>query len=149
MECKDLVLKQGFPMFENKPLVVKPWTETASLAKEPLKVVPIWVRLCGLGLKFWGGECLEKIASLVGKYMRADTATMDKTRIGYARLMVEVQVGQEFPNRIFFKDEKGEDVSVSVEYEWKPVQCGACRGIGHTKEDCKKKPVAPTRVAHV
>ncbi|XP_074265722.1 uncharacterized protein LOC141588167 [Silene latifolia] len=32
-----------------------------------------------------------------------------KTRLGFARLMVEVQVGQEFPDRIYFKDEKGVD----------------------------------------
>ncbi|XP_074291104.1 uncharacterized protein LOC141617871 [Silene latifolia] len=143
LECRNLVLKQGFPMFENKPLVVKPWTETTSMAKEPVKSVPMWIRLCGLGLKFWGEKTLEKLATLVGKYMRADSATMDKTRLGYARIMVEVEVGQEFPDKIYFKDEKGSTVNVCVEYEWKPVVCGSCKGIGHTKDVCKKPTVAP------
>ncbi|XP_074277721.1 uncharacterized protein LOC141601346 [Silene latifolia] len=143
MESRDLVLKQGFLMFGNKPLVVKPWTETASLAKKPVKAVPVWIHLCGLGLKFRGASSLEKIASLIGKFMRADASTMDKTKISYARLMVEIKIGQEFPDRIYFKDEKGADVSVGVEYEWKPVSCGACKGIGHTKEACIKKAAAP------
>ncbi|XP_074301363.1 uncharacterized protein LOC141632747 [Silene latifolia] len=140
-----MVLKQGFPMFENKPLVVKPWTESSSMAKESVKSVPVWLCLCGLGLKFWGGGggTLEKIATLVGKYMRADSATLDKTRLRYARLMVEVEVGQEFPNKIYFKDEKGNDVCVCVEYEWKPVVCGSCKGIGHMKDVCKKPTAAP------
>ncbi|XP_074305233.1 uncharacterized protein LOC141640282 [Silene latifolia] len=143
LECRNLVLKQGFPMFENKPLVVKPWTDTTSMAKERVKSVPVWIRLCGLGLKFWGEKTLEKLATLVGKYMRADSATMDKTRLGYARIMVEVEVGQEFPDKIYFKDEKGSIVCVCVEYEWKPVVCGSCKGIGHTKDVCKKPTAAP------
>ncbi|XP_074277150.1 uncharacterized protein LOC141600798 [Silene latifolia] len=57
--------------------------------------------------------------------MRADGATLDKTCLGYARLMVEVQVGQEFPDKIYFKDEKGQEICVCVEYEWKPVVCGS------------------------
>ncbi|XP_074288488.1 uncharacterized protein LOC141613644 [Silene latifolia] len=88
-ECKDLVLKQGFHMFENKPLVVKPWSGIASMAKEHVKAVPVWIRFCGLGLKFKGEKCLGKLVSLIWTYMRADESTLDKTRLGYARLMVE------------------------------------------------------------
>ncbi|XP_074293104.1 uncharacterized protein LOC141620024 [Silene latifolia] len=138
MECQDLVLKQGFPMFNNKPFVVKPWTETASLAKEKIKDVAIWLRLCSLRLKFWGESCLAKFGDLFGKFMRIDGPIMDKTRLGYARLMVEVQVGQELPDKIYFKDEKGNEISVLVEYEWRPDICDLCKGIGHTKNMCKK-----------
>ncbi|XP_074315726.1 uncharacterized protein LOC141651935 [Silene latifolia] len=143
LECRDLVLKQGFPMFDNKPLVVKPWSETTSLAKEKVKAVPIWIRLCGLGLKFWGEKTLAKLGSQFGTFMRADGATIDKTRLGYARLMVEVQVGQALHDKLFFKDEKGMDVCVLVEYEWRPDVCSDCKGIGHTTEQCRKKAAAP------
>ncbi|XP_074278172.1 uncharacterized protein LOC141601769 [Silene latifolia] len=139
LECKNLVLQQGFPMYDNKPLVVKPWTEDCSLAKERVKKVPIWIRLCGLALKFWGSSSLEKISSLVGKFMRCDGPTMDKTRLGYARIMVEVDVGQEFPERLFFKDEKGMEICVPVEYEWRPDVCSVCHGIGHVSGACQKK----------
>ncbi|XP_074293062.1 uncharacterized protein LOC141619967 [Silene latifolia] len=128
-------------MFDNKPLVVKPWTENVSLTKEKVKKVPIWVRICGLALKFWGTTCLEKISSLIGTYMRSDGATKNKTRIGYARVMIEVEVGQKFPDKLYFKDEKGHDVSVLVEYERKPVTCSVCNGIGHEHGMCKKKSV--------
>ncbi|XP_074271392.1 uncharacterized protein LOC141595329 [Silene latifolia] len=143
MECKELVLKQGFPMFDNKPLVVKPWTETASLAKEKVKAVPIWIRLCGLSLKFWGESCLTKLGSLIGKFMSADGPTLDKTRLGYARLMIEVEVGQDLPNRLFFKDEKGVEQCVTVEYEWRPDVCSHCKGIGHSTDQCRKPVPGP------
>ncbi|XP_074305323.1 uncharacterized protein LOC141640418 [Silene latifolia] len=81
--------------------------------------------------------------------MRADSATLDKTRLGYARLMVEVEVGQEFPGKIYFKDEKGNDVCVCVEYEWKPAVCGSCKGIGHMKDVCKKPSAAPRIIQEI
>ncbi|XP_074271216.1 uncharacterized protein LOC141595142 [Silene latifolia] len=140
MEGKNLVLQQGYPMYDNKLIVVKPSTEDASLTKSKVKEVPIWIPLCGLGLKFGGGggECLVKLAALLGKYVKADTATLDKTRLGYARLMVEVQVGQDFPDKLYFNDEHGHQNCVLVEYEWKPLICTMCKGIGHHQSVCRK-----------
>ncbi|XP_074305237.1 uncharacterized protein LOC141640287 [Silene latifolia] len=135
------VFLHGFPMFDNKPVVVKTWTEDCSLMKERVKAVPIWLRLCGLPLKFWSKACLEKLAGLLGKFIRRDAATEDKTPLGFTRLPVEVEIGQEFPDKLYFKDEKGVDVSILVEYEWKPTVCGSCKCIGHNKEMCKKKVV--------
>ncbi|XP_074277684.1 uncharacterized protein LOC141601313 [Silene latifolia] len=108
-ECQSLVLQQGFPMFDNKPVVVKPWSESCSLHKERVKALPIWLRLCGLPLK----------------------------------LLVEVEVGQAFPDKLHFRDEKGKEISILVEYEWKPSFCDTCKGIGHTKEMSKKRVIGP------
>ncbi|XP_074290700.1 uncharacterized protein LOC141617406 [Silene latifolia] len=154
---------------EDEPLIIKAWSEDCSLAKEKVNKVPIWSKLCGLPLKFWGSSSLEKISSLIGKFVRCDEPTMDKTRLGYARVMVEVDVGQSFPEKIYFKDEKGKDICVLVEYDWKPDLCTLCKGIGHITGACKKKietkakpqlrqewrlvqrgqTIVPTAVAHV
>ncbi|XP_074282464.1 uncharacterized protein LOC141606985 [Silene latifolia] len=127
----------GFPMFENKPLVVRPWSESCSLLKERVQSVPNWLRLCGLPLKFWSLSSLEKLAGLLGKFLKRDAATEAKTRLGYARLLVEVEIGQDFPEDLSFLDEKGNEIRIQVEYEWKPTVCSTCKGIGHTKEICK------------
>ncbi|XP_074290971.1 uncharacterized protein LOC141617705 [Silene latifolia] len=107
LECKNLVLQEGFPLFYSKPIIVKPWTKQSSLTKEIVPPVPLW-----------------------------------KSKLGYAHLMIEVKVNQHFPDKICFKDEKGEDVWILVKYEWKPEICANCRGIGHSKEVCRKKIVA-------
>ncbi|XP_074265751.1 uncharacterized protein LOC141588195 [Silene latifolia] len=143
MESQSLVLQQGFPMFENKPLVVRPWSESCSLLKERVQSVPIWLRLCGLPLIFWSLSSLEKLVGLLGKFLKRDAATEAKTRLGYARLLVEVEIGQEFPANLSFLDEKGNEISIQVEYEWKPTVCSTCKGIGHTHEMCK--PPKPAR----
>ncbi|XP_074300223.1 uncharacterized protein LOC141631456 [Silene latifolia] len=110
---------------------------------ERVKAVPIWLRLCGLPLKFWGKSSLEKLAGLLGKFLKRDGATEDKTRLGFARLLVEVEVGQAFPDKLHFRDEKGKEISILVEYEWKPSFCDTCKSIGHTKEMCKKRVIGP------
>ncbi|XP_074267027.1 uncharacterized protein LOC141590328 [Silene latifolia] len=112
----------GFPMFENKPLVVRPWSESCSLLKERVHSVPIWLRLCRLPLKFWSLSSLEKLAGLLGNFLKRDAATEAKTRLGYARLLVEVEIGQDIPEDLIFLDEKGNEIRIQVEYEWKPTK---------------------------
>ncbi|XP_074305653.1 uncharacterized protein LOC141640873 [Silene latifolia] len=130
MKDKKEVLNAGYHMFDNKPLIVKPWQEDIDLLKEEVKVMPAWIQIHGLPLKFWG-TCLPSIAGLVGPYVKSDAATANKTRLGFARTMVELKVGQVFPSTVKFRDENGKVVILNVEYEWKPLLCDKCKGLGH------------------
>ncbi|XP_074300302.1 uncharacterized protein LOC141631542 [Silene latifolia] len=129
------VLKQGHFLFDNKPLIVKPWTPDVELIKHEVKSVPVWVKLHQLPLKFWG-KGIPKIAGLLGNYIKCDPATEEKTRIGYARVMIEVSFGSALLDKVRFLDEHGDMVEVEVEYEWKPVACDVCHGVGHLSADC-------------
>ncbi|XP_074314193.1 uncharacterized protein LOC141649400 [Silene latifolia] len=150
MKDKEEVLNAGYHMFDNKPLIVKPWQENVDLLKKEVKVVPAWIRIHGLPLKFWG-SCLPAIAGLVGPYVKSDAATVEKTRLGFARTMVELKVGQAFPSAVKFRDENGQIVQLKVEYEWKPILCEKCKGLGHEGKNCRRdqhrqvqaKPVVP------
>ncbi|XP_074298244.1 uncharacterized protein LOC141629079 [Silene latifolia] len=120
-----------------QPLIVKPWTPDVELIKHEVKSVPVWVKLHQLPLKFWG-KGIPKIAGLLGNYIKCDPATEEKTRIGYARVMIEVSFGSALPDKVRFLDEHGDMVEVEVEYEWKPVACDVCHGVGHLSADCRK-----------
>ncbi|XP_074283201.1 uncharacterized protein LOC141607750 [Silene latifolia] len=133
---RDVVLQAGHFMFDNKPLIVRAWTEETEFIKEDVKNVPTWVRIKALPLKFWG-KCLPTISGLLGKFQRADQAIVDKTRLGFARVMIEVAVGQKFPTKVKFLDENGKIVALDVEYEWKPTVCSKCKGIGHEHTNCR------------
>ncbi|XP_057246796.1 uncharacterized protein LOC104899352 [Beta vulgaris subsp. vulgaris] len=97
----------GPVLYDNKPVIMKQWTPEMDLLKEEIKVVPTWVRFPGLPLKYWGQTSLNKIASLVGKPIKTDRATAQKDCIEYAKVLVEVQMGQVFPDEIKFLNEKG------------------------------------------
>ncbi|XP_074319673.1 uncharacterized protein LOC141656618 [Silene latifolia] len=134
---KEALLKFGYYMFDNKPVVIKPWVKDMELVKERVVVVPVWVKLYGIPLKFWG-TCLPKIANLVGKYVKMDMDTQDKIRLSFARVMVEKPMDQQLPEKVKFLDESGHVVFVNVEYEWRPISCISCKGIGHESAQCRK-----------
>ncbi|XP_074292743.1 uncharacterized protein LOC141619622 [Silene latifolia] len=120
--AKDRVLQQGHYLFDNKPLIVHPWSPDVELTKDDVKEVPFWVRLEHLPLKFWG-KCLSRIAGLLGKFVQMDVATKDKTRLGFARVMLEVPFGKPLPASVKFMDEDGVVVTIKVVWEWKPLLC--------------------------
>ncbi|XP_074313721.1 uncharacterized protein LOC141648913 [Silene latifolia] len=100
-------------------------------------MVPVWVRLTGIPLKFWG-DCLVPIAGLVGNFVRKDIATTEKKRLSYARVLVEFKMDQHLPDKIQFLDETGNVVVVQVTYKWRPVSCEGYKGFGHDKQQCRK-----------
>ncbi|XP_074267046.1 uncharacterized protein LOC141590348 [Silene latifolia] len=114
--AKDAVLRQGHFLFDNKPLIVKPWTPDVEIVKHEVKSVPVWVKLHKLPLKFWG-KGLPRISGLIGKFIKCDLATKDKTRIGYARVMIELMIGDPLPDKVKFLDE---------------------HGIGHATAECRR-----------
>ncbi|XP_074283224.1 uncharacterized protein LOC141607772 [Silene latifolia] len=127
-EKQQEVLANGHLIFDNKPVIVKEWQPDTELIKHDIQKVPIWMKLYVLDVKLWGLECLRKISTVVFK---CDEATYQKHFLGFARLMVEVQIGQSFPSEIVFIDENDKTQTFSVEYDWLPVSCMACKGIGH------------------
>ncbi|XP_074304928.1 uncharacterized protein LOC141639779 [Silene latifolia] len=108
-EIQQKVIQQGYVMFDNKPVIIREWTPSTNLVKEKLDKLPIWVNMVGLNLKFWGKECLHKLGGLIGTVIRRDEATEKKMFQGFARLMIEVQVNQQFPESLSFLDEEGEE----------------------------------------
>ncbi|XP_057250015.1 uncharacterized protein LOC130591113 [Beta vulgaris subsp. vulgaris] len=144
MESRDIVLNDGFQFFDKKPLIIKAWSPDLDLSKEVIHTVPMWIQLHKLDLKYWGEKSLAKIAGQVGKVLRTDQATSKRERLQFARVMIEAEVNQGFPDQIRFLNEKEVLTSIDVIYEWKPEKCGKCDQYGHLSDNCKKKEV--TRV---
>ncbi|XP_062085878.1 uncharacterized protein LOC133791984 [Humulus lupulus] len=53
--------------------------------------------------------------------------------------MVEVSITQAFPHVISFINELDQDIEITVNYEWLPILCEHCKGMGHKASICKKK----------
>ncbi|XP_074293086.1 uncharacterized protein LOC141619998 [Silene latifolia] len=143
-ESREALLNVGYYLFDNKPVIIKPWVENMEFVKEKVDVVPVWVRLAGIPLKFWG-DCLPKIAGLVGKFVQSDKDTYDKVRLSYARVLVELQMDQKLPDSVKLLDDYGNLVKVRVDYEWRPISCASCTGLGHDASQCRKPKKAIAR----
>ncbi|XP_010665650.1 uncharacterized protein LOC104882927 [Beta vulgaris subsp. vulgaris] len=109
------------------------------LAKDVLHTVPMWIQLHKLDIKYWGDKSLFKIAGKIGKVLKTDQASSKKDRLQYARVLIEDEVNQVFPNHVRFVNEKDNIVQIDVVYEWKPEKCEGCKQFGHICVHCKKK----------
>ncbi|XP_074306084.1 uncharacterized protein LOC141641313 [Silene latifolia] len=137
-EQQQMVLNNGHLLFDNKPVIIKEWGPDVALIKHDVKNVPIWMKLYGLEVKFWGSGSLRKISEEVGRFIRCDDATTNRRFFGFARVLIEVTIGQEFPKEIVFQDELGVTQKVRVDYDWLPLPCSKCKGIGHEEALCRK-----------
>lgn len=130
---------KGSFYFDHKPLIVKPWSPDLSMEDCQEVRVPIWIQLPNLQLKYWGVRCLSKLVESIGDLIKLDYYTEHKTRLKYARIQIEVEVNQKFPDSIWFINEKGIEIEQEVVYEWKPITCENCKKMGHVSSDCRNK----------
>lgn len=57
-------VEEGVQMFDRKPIVVKPLKHICEITKEIVDKVPIWIKMLGLGIKYWRKSALTKIAGM-------------------------------------------------------------------------------------
>ncbi|XP_062119067.1 uncharacterized protein LOC133832784 [Humulus lupulus] len=135
---RDLVLEAGVLHFDRKPVIVKPWSADLDTLKA-VKSVPVWIRLPGLGLQYWGTKCLSALMSTIGVPILVDKVTKDRSMMQFARVLVEIELSEDLPKSVQFLNEKGQLVEQFLEFEWLPTQCRGCKVYGHTERMCNKK----------
>ncbi|XP_062088347.1 uncharacterized protein LOC133794921 [Humulus lupulus] len=139
MEQRDRVLQGGYVFFDRKPVVMKPWNPIDDFTKDDITSVPTWIQLKGLDIKYWGEKSLFKIVGQIGTPLQVDNVTKHRDRLMYPRILIEVSIGQDFPVTVSFTDEFNHDVELEVKYEWLPLVCYTCSGMGHETNNCRKK----------
>ncbi|XP_074294064.1 uncharacterized protein LOC141621456 [Silene latifolia] len=117
------------------PMVLKTWSPTVV---EDLNVthVPVWVLLPGLDPCFWSQTALSKVASVVGNPICADEHTTNKSKLAFARILVDVDLSKELPKAVQLSTPFRGDVLQKIVYEWLPYFCTKCKKIGHTNDRC-------------
>jgi hypothetical protein len=74
-----------------------------------------------------------------GKINDADKVTEDLKRLGFARVLVELDVNSDCPKELTICRANGDTVTVGVVYPWLPPKCSNCKSFGHTAFACNKQ----------
>ncbi|XP_062080831.1 uncharacterized protein LOC133785627 [Humulus lupulus] len=135
---RDHVLENGILQFDRKPVIILPWTTDLS-AFRMICSVPLWIRLHDLGFQYWGSKCLSALVSMIGKPIMVDKFTRERSRVQFARVLVEMNITDNPPRIIQYLNEHGQLIEQGVDYEWLPVKCKTCLGYGHSMVDCRRK----------
>ncbi|XP_019267285.1 PREDICTED: uncharacterized protein LOC109244618 [Nicotiana attenuata] len=144
IEERDQVLYSGPHTINNRPIIMKAWSEEFNLHDEVLKTIPLWVKLPNLPINWWSMTALSKIGSALGNPICADECTTGAVRISYARLLVEMDITKPLARQVKLQDPKGKEMMQEVEYDWEPKYCSKCLKIDH---DCaeNRKPMQQQR----
>nr|XP_009606856.1 uncharacterized protein LOC104101141 [Nicotiana tomentosiformis] len=137
-EEKVTLFQNGPYTFNNRPLVLKQWEPNFQMSKEPLQVIPVWVRFPKLPIQYWTLRSLGRIASCLGKPVCTYKLIAKGDRVSYAHILIEMDVSMELQEEIPIELRGGKCKLHTIEYEWKPLYCQTCLNIEHHNGDCKK-----------
>lgn len=56
VEASLKVTNEGVQFFDQTPLISRLWDPDMLMEKMNVEIVPIWIKLPGLAIKYWGGE---------------------------------------------------------------------------------------------
>ncbi|KAK4737150.1 hypothetical protein R3W88_000847 [Solanum pinnatisectum] len=109
---------------------------------EETSMVMAWIPFPNLLPTFFVKECLFYLASVVGKPIQLDQATINKTRPSCAQVKVLVDLKGTFLKSMHINIED-EDIGeirtnvVDIRYDYAPKYCGECKMQGHDKHNCR------------
>ncbi|XP_075079903.1 uncharacterized protein LOC142165191 [Nicotiana tabacum] len=118
-------------------MVLKDWDPNFQMQNESMRIVPIWINLPGLPIQCWVEENLGRIASLLGKPICTDRLTAKCERVSYARILVEMDITQLFPDEVCVEIPDRSWMQ-RVEFKWKPKFCLDCNKFGHGTGKCQQ-----------
>ncbi|KAF6134946.1 hypothetical protein GIB67_023305 [Kingdonia uniflora] len=138
-EDREKVLEAGSQHITNRLFVIRPWSLHVEKEIGNLSTIPIWIILRKVPEYLWNAEGLGQIASVIGVPICLDRATVDKTRLGCARVCVEISFLSELPYKIPYDVDDEKVANIEVEYAWLPPKCIECGVFGHSTLRCEFK----------
>ncbi|KAA3480192.1 leucine-rich repeat receptor-like protein kinase PEPR2 [Gossypium australe] len=108
-------------------LTVQSWTQTFNPAQPYPSVVMAWIRLSGLPGYLYKRKIIEAIGGLIGKVVKLDLQTDNRTRGQFARLAVFINLDKPLVSQVLVE---------SAVQRALPTVCFSCGKYGHVKELC-------------
>uniref|UniRef100_A0A803QCP7 Reverse transcriptase n=1 Tax=Cannabis sativa TaxID=3483 RepID=A0A803QCP7_CANSA len=85
-----------------------------------------------------GGKTLSAHISTMGKPIMVDKHTKERTRVQFARVLVEMDITENLERSFWFVNDYGHLLEQGIEYEWLSVECKHCGWFGHIMAECRK-----------
>lgn len=135
-EDRERVLHNGPYKVFRTLLVLRPLPRLFNFKKREAHKAPVWVRLPGLPYDLWNEKGLSNVASRLGLPLHSDANTCAKSKLSFARILVEVDVLKDLHNTVQICAPEGEEFEQVVIYESVPKFCSLCSSIGHGTAHC-------------
>ena len=148
VSTRSWILQRGLWHVDDCLMFVAPWSPAASLSLPEISTIPVWVTLKNIPSRLYSNPGISRIASALGAPMLTNKPRLDPTLMGEAKILVEVELDKQFPQKIALNDKRGTISLVDVEYSWIPTMCGKCGHLGHKDSRCLQKSAQPRNSSH-
>ena len=145
-EGMTAVLERGSWFIAGRFLVLKRWERNLNLSAEAkVSKLPVWALLYNVPVEYWTPKGLSYISSAIRKHMFADTITLSRRRLNFARVCVEIEARAPLIEEFALASGISEDpchepIKIKVVYKWKLATCSHCMVFGHSLENCTAIP---------
>ncbi|XP_013713679.2 putative GPI-anchored protein pfl2 [Brassica napus] len=148
VSTRSWILQRGLWHLDDCLMFVAPWSPAASLSLPEISTIPVWVTLKNIPSRLYSNPGISRIASALGAPMLTNKPRLDPTLMGETKILVEVELDKQFPQKIALNDKRGTISLVDVEYSWIPTKCGKCGHLGHKDSRCLQKSAQPRNSSH-
>lgn len=143
----EQVLQQEYAQFDEKSVVIVPWSSDLKYDKGEVEKVHLWIQFPELLVKYWNMRVLSKLASQVGVPKEMDMLTAQRNRGGYAQILIQTGLQSELKTTVKYLAEDGRMMDQVVKYEWLPIHCSVCKEHDHPTDHCRRRVVKKVWVA--
>lgn len=118
-----------------RTLLLRSLPENFCFQEEDYSIVPTWVQLHNLPLQCWNTRAISRIASKLGKPLCVDNMMLERKRISFARVPIEMDTSVKPLEQFDVKFPSGVIYTQYVHYENMPKFCNHCYLFGHLREN--------------
>ncbi|XP_026459318.1 uncharacterized protein LOC113359978 [Papaver somniferum] len=133
-----MTIKAGRWEVCNQVLWIRNWIPYFRPEKHRTSHAMIWVHLPGLSLEYWDEKTLFTICRALGTPVKVDEATLNYDNGYYARVLVNIDLANKIPNKLWIKTKFGGFMQ-SVILTKPPKFCDHCKIVGHLQIECRAK----------
>ncbi|XP_020685357.2 uncharacterized protein LOC110101699 [Dendrobium catenatum] len=138
-EDLDSVLSGGPWFLLGKPFILQRCSPKFKPKRDEDAPIPVWIKIVDFPLALWTPTGISKISSYIGIPISVDALTANRSRLTFARICVLISKDSPLPDEISIEIE-GEDITLTVLYDWKPEKCEGCGSLIHPFSLCPKNP---------
>ncbi|PKA58227.1 Uncharacterized protein AXF42_Ash012950 [Apostasia shenzhenica] len=123
------------------------WKPGFKASSSCIPPIPVWIRLPGLPIEYWGPKTLVMIASHAGFPIMMDEFTATRERGLFARICVKMDLQKPLSAGTWIHGSDGRFFQ-RFEYEGLSDLCFSCGLLGHPTSNCPTKPPPPLCSVH-
>ncbi|KAI0495443.1 hypothetical protein KFK09_021744 [Dendrobium nobile] len=138
-EDLESILSGGPWFLLGKPFILQSWSPKFKPKRDEAAPIPLWIKIVDFPLALWTPTGISRIASYIGIPVSVDALTANRTRLTFARVCVLITKDSILHDEIPIEID-GEDLVLSVIYDWKPDRCEGCGSLIHHFSLCPKNP---------